>query len=181
MELRALFLLLLSSIVAAQADLKTLSIASASDYLVARDCVKACLWTGLWVGGFIGCGAPYYNQCYCNANLVSSATSYLSGCATKYCTSDPDVTSANNIYSGYCSKAGYPIGEAANVAVQTTTLNAGGSGDAVTKTSPTIVTATSVSSTISNSAGTSAFHSAHAAVLAAVLCTVSHFVVEMLS
>ncbi|KAG4435736.1 hypothetical protein IFR05_008786 [Cadophora sp. M221] len=150
MKLRLLLLLLPSTIAAQAADLKTVSIANANDYLVSRNCVKACLWTGLWVGEVIGCGAPYYNQCYCNANLVSSATSYLSGCAITYCTAEPDATSAVNIYAGYCSSAGYPIGEA-NVAIQTTTQNAGGGGDSVTKTSLTIVTATSVSP--SNSAG----------------------------
>lgn len=180
MELRPFLLLLLSSFIYAQAaDLKTLSIASANDYLVSRNCVKDCLWSGgLWVGSLIGCGSPYYNQCYCNANLVSSATSYLSSCAMKYCTSEPDATSAVSIYAGYCSVAGYPVGDA-NVAISTTTQNAGGGGDAVTRTSLTIVTATSVSSSIS--AGMSAFHPARAVILAATLCTASHLVVEVLS
>ncbi|KAH9204616.1 hypothetical protein DL95DRAFT_471332 [Leptodontidium sp. 2 PMI_412] len=99
-------------------------------------------------------------KCYCNANLASSATSYLSSCAIKYCTSEPDAATAVNVYAGYYSGAGYPIGEA-NVATQTTTQNAG--GDAVTKTSLTIVTATSVSPTIS--AGTSASHHTRGVVL----------------
>ncbi|PVH81574.1 hypothetical protein DL98DRAFT_514707 [Cadophora sp. DSE1049] len=180
MELRLLLLLLLSSFIHAQAaDLKTLSIASANDYLVSRNCVKDCLWSsGGWVGSLIGCGSPYYNQCYCNANLASSATSYLSSCAIKYCTSEPDATSAVNVYAGYCSIAGYPIVEA-NVAIQTTTQNAGGSGDAATKTSLTIVTATSVLPSIS--AGMSAFHPARAVVLAATLYAASHLVLEVLS
>ena len=180
MERRFLPLLFLSSFISAQAaDLKTLSIASANDYLVSRSCVKDCLWSdGGWVGSLIGCGSPYYNQCYCNANLASSATSYLSSCAIKYCTSEPDATSAVKVYAGYCSIAGYPIGEV-NAAIQTSTQNVDGSGDAVTKTSLTIVTATSFSPSVS--AGMSAFHPTRArAVLAAILYTTLE-IVEVLS
>jgi len=180
MERRFLPLLFLSSFISAQAaDLKTLSIASANDYLVSRNCVKDCLWSdGGWVGSLIGCGSPYYNQCYCNANLASSATSYLSSCAIKYCTSEPDATSAVKVYAGYCSIAGYPIGEV-NAAIQTSTQNVDGSGDAVTKTSLTIVTATSFSPSVS--AGMSAFHPTRArAVLAAILYTTLE-IVEVLS
>lgn len=64
------------------------------------------------------------------------------------------------------------------MAIQTT-QNAGESGDAVTKTNLTIVTATSVS--LSNSAGMSVSHPAHVVILAAALCTVSRLVVEVLS
>ncbi|KAH7319095.1 hypothetical protein BKA65DRAFT_94941 [Rhexocercosporidium sp. MPI-PUGE-AT-0058] len=121
MKLRRFLSLLLPSVIVAQgADLKTDSLVSANEYLVSRNCVKDCLWSGNWVGFFIGCGGPFYNQCFCNANLVSPATSYLSSCAIKYCTSEPDATSAVNIYAGYCSGAGYPIGES-NVAIQTNT------------------------------------------------------------
>ncbi|KAH8654981.1 hypothetical protein BGZ60DRAFT_418169 [Tricladium varicosporioides] len=158
MLLYTLFGLLIAFQVLADVDTKTVSIKSAADYLVARGCVQGCLWTGnSEIVYEIGCGSPYYNQCYCNLDQASLAVSFLSSCVPKSCSNNgPDVATAVSVYKGYCSVAGYPFG-GANVAIQTSTQTAA-NVNAVTKTSSGVVTATAtaISATVKpSSAGTS--------------------------
>ena len=135
-----------------QSDLKAVSIWKGPDYLIARNCEKACLFDGGdWVGGQIGCVSPYYDKCFCNTDIASSATSYISGCAFTRCSADQFATSAVSLYVDYCSQAGIPFGQA-NVAVQTSTQGVNTGLGAVTKTSLTVVTATAAT-TASNTAG----------------------------
>lgn len=128
MLFHALFWLLITFRVAADVDTKTVSIKSVADYLVARSCVQGCLWTGeSEILYEIGCPSPYYNQCYCNLDQASSATSFLSSCIPTSCSDNgPDVATAVSLYMNYCSSAGYPF-QGSNVAVQTHT-QAGATG-----------------------------------------------------
>ncbi|CAG8979072.1 hypothetical protein HYALB_00000201 [Hymenoscyphus albidus] len=120
---------------------KTYSITSQSEYIVARDCVKGCLWldeSGNSLPGTLGCGIfPIYDECICNANLASSADAYLSSCVLSKCSNSADVKTAISVYSGYCAAAVGP----ANAAAQTTTLGGGG-GVLPTQTNVNVITAT---------------------------------------
>jgi hypothetical protein len=126
MLLHAPFWLLITFRVAADVDTKTVSIKSAADYLVARACVQGCLWTGTSEIVYeIGCPSPYYDQCYCNLDQASSATSFLSSCIPTSCSDNgPDVATAVRLYMNCCSGAGYPF-QGSNVAVQTSTQTDG--------------------------------------------------------
>jgi hypothetical protein len=148
MLLLALFWLHIILRVAADVDTKTVSIQSAAGYLVARACVQGCLWTGdLEIIYEIGCPRPYYNQCYCNLDQASSATSFLSSsCIPTSCSDNgPDVATAVSLYMNYCSGAGYPF-QGSNIAVQTSTQTEG-SPNVVTATRSSVVTATATSTT----------------------------------
>jgi hypothetical protein len=169
MKFKLLFWYIFVLRVAGQSDLKTVSIDKGPDYVVARNCEKSCLFdsSGYWVGGQIGCVAPWYDKCYCNTDIASSAASYLSGCALTLCSGNQFATSAVSLYTDYCSQAGYPY-VAANIAVQTSTQGVNTGSGAVTKTSLTVVTATT-GTTTSNTAGELASRSACAAYNVALL------------
>lgn len=173
MLLYALFWLIVISQVTADIDTKTVSIKSAAGYLVARSCVQGCLWTGSSEIVYeIGCSSPYYNQCYCNLDQASSATSFLSSCIPKSCSnSGPDVATAVGLYMDYCASAGYPF-QGANIAVQTSTQNDGGSNGA-TATRSSIVMATATATTVQpSSAGRSIYFPNAVSLLAALLWSV---------
>lgn len=58
----------------------------------------------------VGCGSPYYNQCWCSSiNIASSATKWVASCITSGFLDNIDVTTAIGIYYDYCSSAGFPI------------------------------------------------------------------------
>ncbi len=67
------------------------------------------------IGAALGCDypgcSPVLESCYCRPDLQSIAYSFLSDCITSSCIPAGAVTldlqSASNIYSGYCSAAGY--------------------------------------------------------------------------
>jgi hypothetical protein len=156
MLLHTFFWLLIIFHVAADVDTKTVSIKSAADYLVARACVQGCVWTGdSEILYEIGCPSPYYNQCYCDLDQASSATSFLSSCIPTSCSNNgPDVATAVSVYMNYCSSAGYPF-QGLNVAVQTSTQT-DGSPNVAAATRSSVVTATVTSTTDQpSSAGTS--------------------------
>ncbi|KAL5319022.1 hypothetical protein ACEPPN_014092 [Leptodophora sp. 'Broadleaf-Isolate-01'] len=144
MFLRALFCLLVVSRVAADVDTQTVSIGSAADFLVARQCVRACMWTGVTpIQDTLGCPHPYYNQCYCNPDQANIAASFLSSCLPTACsTKGPDIATAASIYTNYCSGAGYTF-QRAITAVQTTSTqtdgNASGSSAGTSTNFPTVV------------------------------------------
>ncbi len=101
--------------------LATLSITSYLPYAAQRACVQDCLYDGSdWVGSYIGCGSPYYDLCYCNANFGASATDYLSSCVSSVCSGGLDAPTAVSIYTAYCAGAGLPLG----VLAQTTQAGA---------------------------------------------------------
>jgi hypothetical protein len=88
----------------------TLSIASYGPYRLQRDCVKCLLWAcSGGVLGVLGCGhdsasGGYLNACYCRADNVRSALGYLSSRVPLDCKSnDVDMSSAVEVYMGYCA------------------------------------------------------------------------------
>ncbi|PMD67143.1 uncharacterized protein K444DRAFT_578530 [Hyaloscypha bicolor E] len=95
---------------AASQDLQTVSIADRADFKVLRPCIHTCLFGNGDVAPGDGCGAPWYNQCWCSSiNIVPSATRYISTCIPTLCSDSIDVATGIDIYYDYCSKAGFPI------------------------------------------------------------------------
>ncbi|KAH7356431.1 hypothetical protein BKA65DRAFT_207219 [Rhexocercosporidium sp. MPI-PUGE-AT-0058] len=159
MFLHALFWLLVVSRVAADVDTQTVSIGSAAGFLVARQCVQGCMWTGVTpIQDALGCRHPYYNQCYCNPDQASIAASFLSSCLPTACsTKGPDIATAASIYTDYCSSAGYTF-QRAITAVQTTSTqtdgNASGSSAGPISLGPVSPTATAPIDKLSTSSTT---------------------------
>lgn len=77
----------------------------------------------------IGCGAYSQNECFCNTDLFSLATSGLGYCISKSCTVggwEGDYSSAEHVYTNYCEGAGFTIGgKAPATAAATITVTAG--------------------------------------------------------
>ncbi|KAG4435951.1 hypothetical protein IFR05_008571 [Cadophora sp. M221] len=85
-----------------------------------RPCAASCLvYQGIWscpynsgyydLGLELSCGCSPQNFCYCDSkpSAAASASSYISSCVSNGCGADfPDeVTSAMDLYNGYCSTA----------------------------------------------------------------------------
>jgi hypothetical protein len=102
----ALFLFL-HLITPASAD-GTVSIAAFTSYIVQRLCVKDCLWGGQPGGGvnlpgYLPCPAPFSDSCMCRTDLAVTASTFLSSCVGKFCSSNSvDISSAIDLYSSYC-------------------------------------------------------------------------------
>jgi hypothetical protein len=88
----------------------TVSIDSYGPYRLQRDCVKCLLW--VCYGGVLGvqgCGRDsvangYLDACYCRADNVQIALSYLSSRAPLDCKSNSvDLSSAVEVFTGYCA------------------------------------------------------------------------------
>ncbi|KAE8450828.1 hypothetical protein EG329_005741 [Mollisiaceae sp. DMI_Dod_QoI] len=59
------------------------------------------------------------DSCYCQTDLQAAAVKTISKCVMSLCTigdSQADVTSAENVYNGYCSAAGFTANTAVVVA-----------------------------------------------------------------
>jgi hypothetical protein len=119
----AAFLLALHAphVAAATTVVTTVSFLSYPAYLEQVECVKLCLWHVSAVDDLIvqiGCSSPWVNECFCKAELASSASSFLSGCVASRCTAPstaPAVTSALSAYNEYCSTNGLPIPVVASI------------------------------------------------------------------
>lgn len=96
------------------------SISSYSPYLEQRACVKNCVWaegSGDLVSR-IGCSSPRVNECYCHFEFASTASSFLSSCVARGCTTTniaPIVTSACSVYNAYCAANNLPIPTVASI------------------------------------------------------------------
>ncbi len=101
------------------------SIASAEPFTTMRPCAAGCLvFSGVWVCGVnsgyhdlgieLSCGCSPQNFCYCDPKAAASASSYISSCVNAGCGTEfpGEVSSAIDLYDGYCTTA--------NLAVQTT-------------------------------------------------------------
>lgn len=93
------------------------SITSVSPYREQRFCAQACLWGEdnhtLDVGRFLQCPPPVANACWCSEGLASSASSFLTSCVNRLCSSaSGDVIRAVSVYNGYCNNAAPAINEA---------------------------------------------------------------------
>jgi hypothetical protein len=119
----AAFFLALHSlhVAAATTAITTVSFLSYPAYLEQVECVKLCLWHVSALDDLIaviGCSPPWVNECFCKAELASSASSFLSGCVASRCTAPstaPAVTSALLAYNEYCSTNGLPIPVVASI------------------------------------------------------------------
>ena len=141
----------------------TVSIVSDSGYISERTCAQNCVWH---VGvsddliTFLGCGNSdgWQNSCYCRSDLQSSASSFLTSCVNKACSTNPvDLASAISIYSTYCTDAVGAVAQPTtpgSVGAATTTL--GGDSSIVTVLSVTTVLSTSGASTFNSIFTTSA-------------------------
>ncbi|KAK4156176.1 hypothetical protein C8A00DRAFT_12857 [Chaetomidium leptoderma] len=99
----------------------SVSFSSYSAYVEQRDCVKLCLWHVSALDdliAMIGCSPPWVNECFCNAELASSASDFLSACVASRCAAPktaPAVTSALSAYNDYCSANGFSIPTIASI------------------------------------------------------------------
>lgn len=97
-----------------------ISLAASPAYATMHPCAATYLvYQGIWscpfnsgyydLGLELSCGCSPQNFCYCDSkpSAAASASSYISSCASNGCGADfPDeVTSAIDLYNGYCSTA----------------------------------------------------------------------------
>jgi hypothetical protein len=138
----------------------TITITNAAAYSSLLPCAQGCIYSQDLgcpnvpdpIGNAIGCYENLnagcekvswaMNSCYCRTDLQADAVSAISKCVLSVCTigdSMGDFTSVSNVYTGYCSGAGFAIN---NAAVASTTA-AGGSSVATSKTGPGVPSPTS--------------------------------------
>jgi hypothetical protein len=72
------------------------------------ECGRRILSEDDWLRGeALKCPSPWYNNCYCNANLGPVATSYISSCIFTYCkTVSAEFPSVLDVYNQYCGSLG---------------------------------------------------------------------------
>lgn len=108
-----LFQILLHLTLLHHASSATVSLTDVPAYSSQRPCALGCFNGNLWPGpdslaSAIDCPSGYGNDCFCRADLQTSADSYLLSCAVKTCSGNTiDVDSATSIYDTYCTSAGY--------------------------------------------------------------------------
>lgn len=127
----------------ASSQTQTVSIRSEDGYKTLRLCAQVCVW-GYPSGGDLltnlNCASPWYNVCLCREDLAPAASSFLSKCVNRDCSSSTvDVAQAVSLYDSYCSRDSVP----SNVAVVT----ADSSGPTTTIIAVTTVTSASGGST----------------------------------
>jgi hypothetical protein len=149
----------------ADSTLSAISINSYSAFLGLRACAANCL---LFQGGlsvfapdlvsYIGCENGRYNTCYCNSGIVTQASSFVSSCVSKTCSEVADASSAVQAWEGYCSDAGYPLGNLAVTTAETLTSGTATQSTTLVVTVPATVApiATTTNSVVISSFQTSA-------------------------
>jgi hypothetical protein len=99
----------------------SVSIISYDPYNGQTECAKRCLWHAGALDDLIaaiGCSTPWTNECFCQPDLASSASEFLSGCVANQCTTPKTgqaVTRAVSVYNNYCSANGFSIPTAASI------------------------------------------------------------------
>ncbi|KAH7323688.1 hypothetical protein BKA65DRAFT_511264 [Rhexocercosporidium sp. MPI-PUGE-AT-0058] len=169
----------LAMIVIGQVDIKTVSLWTDDGLKIQPDCAQHCHGDNYYgtygLCHFLGCIDPWYNQCFCNPDRASVATSWVYSCVTSRCKDTAVANSAVVLYTSYCSGAGYQF-PGTNIAVQTSNPapeETGSSGGTVTKTSLVIATATATSASVSNPASEWKSRSIRTALIAAFLLCLS--------
>jgi hypothetical protein len=149
----------------ADSTLPAISIESYSAFLGLRSCAGNCLLNQGPLSqyapdlvSYIGCENGRYNTCYCNSGIVTQASSFVSSCVSKTCGEVADVTSAVQAWEGYCSDAGYPLGNLAVTTAETLTSRTATQPTTLVATVPATVapTATATNSGVISSFQTSA-------------------------
>lgn len=110
-----------------------ISIDSERPFATMKPCASSCLvYSGVWACGVnsgyydlgieLSCGCSPKNFCYCDVDSASRASSYISSCVNDGCGTEfpSEVTSALDLYNGYCSTA--------NVDVAASTTSASSTG-----------------------------------------------------
>src|SRR5438876_3599751 len=66
------------------------SIVSATDFAQQRPCVTDCLYGDRYgsLPVVLKCGSPLLDSCYCRSDLQSTATPWLSSCASRGCSGE---------------------------------------------------------------------------------------------
>ncbi|PVH81672.1 hypothetical protein DL98DRAFT_165185 [Cadophora sp. DSE1049] len=119
MQFLALFLAYLGSCAtSASGPTAYVSLAASPPYATMRPCAATCLvyqgvWSCPWNSGYydlgieLSCGCDPQNFCYCDPKFAASASSYISSCVNAGCGADfsGEVTSAMDLYNGYCATA----------------------------------------------------------------------------
>lgn len=97
------------------------------------------------IGPKLDCPSDSPNECWCDGDRFTLATSLINTCVEKYCTIggwQQDYLSAESVYEGYCVGAGYtPISTGPASTVASTTIDS----HSPTVTKVTFVTETSAS------------------------------------
>ncbi|KAG7128482.1 hypothetical protein HYQ45_011904 [Verticillium longisporum] len=104
-----------------QGPLAPVSLGTYTELATARACAAGCLvYNGIWVCGVnagyddlgvaLECGCASINGCYCNTELASSATAYLSRCVSSRCADSvenwtQEVAGMLGVYEGHCATA----------------------------------------------------------------------------
>lgn len=161
-----LYYLCLFSVLQTTTVATVVSVTGVSDWGQLRSCVQTCLYgrNAADLPYFLGCpytgSLQYQNECFCRADLASSVSLFVTSCLSRStCIGTVDQSAGLSIYNNYCQTA-------LNGNAVTTTLAANG-GAQTTKTSLTIVTATS--SPVSSGASEYASHAAHTPLLARII------------
>lgn len=100
----------------------TVTIESAASFSSLRTCAQACICCTVGASNLLGdgmaCNLPWPNDCFCQADMYATATSWLSSCVSSSCTvaAADEATSAVSLYQAYCLQAGY------TPAIQTPTI-----------------------------------------------------------
>ncbi|PVH94932.1 hypothetical protein DM02DRAFT_675849 [Periconia macrospinosa] len=122
----------------------TQTISSYPAYQSLRACGQSCFYNEVKhdiLGSNLKCCKQQYcadqadEQCYCREDLAPKATSWLSLCIDKRCSSPVDFTSAVNVYDSYCTRN-------RNVMVSPTMTTPPPTGTATEKPSQTVPTGT---------------------------------------
>lgn len=166
--LQAFSLLLLTSTLTTAEDAivgptAVISIASQEPFGIMKPCASSCLvYSGVWACGVnsgyydlgieLSCGCSPQNFCYCDVDSASRASSYISSCVVEGCgTAFPsEVTSAIDLYNGYCSTANVAASTTSSSSTSTPTLLSS-STKSISATSKTTSTSNQVVETLSNS------------------------------
>lgn len=102
------------------------SITAYNDYQMQRTCVQNCFnYWGDTLGRVLQCpvtSSSALNDCWCRADLRSSAVSWLSSCAAAGCSKDSvDINAVTSLYTGYCGAKIAPSPSDGGPAPMTTT------------------------------------------------------------
>lgn len=108
------------------------SLVDATAFSQLAGCAQGCFYTRSSpatacdvLGLAIGCPPSFcshaQNSCYCQPDLQTSATDWLSSCVNSYCVSDQaDINSAVSLYANYCLANGGTLTLPASVLASTT-------------------------------------------------------------
>lgn len=146
----------------------SVSVGSYAPWVSERSCGQLCVWIDSGHIGaahadivmFLDCSFPYLNLCLCNSDYGTSITSFLSSCVSSRCSTasqnaPPEITTAVEVYNGYCAQAvGVTFPSVASTLAVTTGVGSFSSSSRTSGTLP-LQTGTSASGRSSTSETTS--------------------------